>query len=53
MSACIEVTQNANGTWTAKGSYGGVYAEVTCTNRHNAVIAVTKALHAFDAGEKP
>lgn len=53
MSACIEVNQNPNGTWTAKGSYGGVYAEVTCATRHAAVTAVSKALHAFEPGEKP
>lgn len=53
MSACIEVNQNPNGSWTAKGSYRGVYAEVTCVNRHAAVTALTKALHAFELGEKP
>lgn len=53
MSACIEVNQNPNGTWTAKASYGGLYAEVTCSSRHAAVSALTKALHAFELGEKP
>lgn len=48
MSAVIEVTQNKNGSWTARGSRPGIYAECTCATRHQAVVALDKALHAFD-----
>ncbi|MCE0753942.1 MULTISPECIES: hypothetical protein [Pseudomonadaceae] len=48
MSAVIEVTQNKDGSWTAKGSRPGIYAETTCATRHQAVVALDKALHAFD-----
>ncbi|MCI3945491.1 hypothetical protein K0038_02533 [Pseudomonas syringae] len=43
MSAVIEVTRNADGTWTARGSYGGVYAEATRETRHEAVVQINKA----------
>lgn len=48
MSAVVEVIQNKSGSWTARGQYGGVYAEVTCSTRHQAVVALDKALHTFD-----
>lgn len=48
MSAVIEVTQNKDGSWTARGSRPGIYAETTCATRHQAVVALDKALHAFD-----
>ncbi|MHA7116338.1 hypothetical protein ACX0KM_19605 [Pseudomonas promysalinigenes] len=47
MSAVIEVTQNKNGSWTARGSRPGIYAETTCATRQQAVVALDKALHAF------
>lgn len=48
MSAVIKLVQNKSGSWTARGQYGGVYAEVTCATRLQAVAALDKALHAFD-----
>ncbi|MBH3377227.1 hypothetical protein [Pseudomonas asiatica] len=48
MSAVIEITQNKDGSWTARGSRQGIYAEITCATRHQAVVAIDKALHAFD-----
>lgn len=48
MSAVIEVTQNSVGHWTAKGQRQGVYAEITCATRQEAVLAITAALHALD-----
>lgn len=48
MSAVIEVRQNQSGSWTARGQYGGVYAEVTCATRHQAVVALDNALHTFE-----
>ncbi len=51
MSACIEVKQNPDGSWTASGSYGGVFASTTAQHRYQAVAAVDRALHAFD--QKP
>ncbi len=48
MSAVIEVKQNESGSWTARGQYGGVYGEVTCTTRHEAVAALNNALHTFE-----
>ncbi len=49
MSAAVEVVQNKSGSWTARGQYGGIYAEVTCATRFQAVAALDKALHAFDS----
>lgn len=49
MSAVVELVQNKSGSWTARGQYGGVYAEVTCATRYQAVAALDKALHAFDS----
>lgn len=48
MSAVVEVIQNKSGNWTARGQHGGVYAEVTCSTRFQAVAALDKALQAFD-----
>lgn len=48
MSAVIEVTQNEYDSWTARGSYGGVYAEATCGDRHQAVCALGRAQHTIN-----
>ena len=53
MSAVVGVVQNKSGSWTARGQYGGVYAEVTCKTRFQAVAALDKALHAFDNNARP
>lgn len=52
MSEVVEVVQNKSGSWTARGQYGGVYAEVTCATRFQAVAALDKAFHAFDSKVK-
>lgn len=44
MSAVIEVTQNKDSSWTARDSYGGVYAELTCATRYQAVSRLDRAL---------
>lgn len=49
MSAVVEVVQNKSGGWTARGHYGGGYAEVTCATRHQAAVELKKVLHAFDS----
>lgn len=48
MSAVIQVVQNAGGSWTARGQYGGIYAEMTCATRYQAVAALDNALHSFE-----
>lgn len=50
MSAVIEVEQNKDGSWTARGSYAGVYAEARRSTRHAAVVEINKA---FDIFPKP
>ncbi|WMN19233.1 hypothetical protein QL104_07445 [Pseudomonas piscis] len=51
MSAVIEVIPSNNGGWTARGSYGGVYAETTCANQRQAVCALDRALHQINPQE--
>lgn len=50
MSAAIEVRQNRDKTWTAAGSYGGVFAQVTCVSRYQAVDRVNRAFSAVNPG---
>lgn len=47
MSAVIEVVQNKDGSWTARGSYSGVYAEARRPTRHAAVVEINKAFDIF------
>ncbi|WP_286953524.1 MULTISPECIES: hypothetical protein [unclassified Pseudomonas] len=51
MSAVIQVTPNNDGSWTAKGSFGGVYAETTCADQRRAVCALDRALHPINPQE--
>ena len=50
MSACVEVRQNRDGSWTAAGSYGGVFAQVTCESRYQAVDRVNRAFSIVNPG---
>lgn len=45
MSACVEVRQNHDGTFTAAGECGGVFCQVTAATRHAAVARVGGALN--------
>jgi len=47
MSAVIEVTQNPSGSWTARGQYNGVFAEVTSADRQKAATAISNTFAAF------
>lgn len=52
MSAVIEVAQNESGTWTAKGQYGDIYAEVTCKDQKKALLALNRAFFDFQPARK-
>lgn len=51
MSAVIEVTPSNNGGWTARGSYGGMYAEATSADQRQSVCALNRALHPINPQE--
>lgn len=49
MSNVIEVTQNPDGSWTAKGGSSLTVVSVTCLTRHKAVTRLDAALSAISA----
>jgi len=53
MSHVIEVTQNPDGSWTAKGGSSFTVVSVTCTTRHKAVTSLDAALTAIASKAKP
>ena len=52
MSHVIEVTQNPDKSWTAKGGSSITVVSVTCTTRHKAVTNLDAALTAIASKTK-
>lgn len=53
MSHVIEVKQNPDKSWTAKGGTSLTVVTVTCVTRHKAVVALDAALTAIQSKAKP
>lgn len=53
MSHIIDVKQNPDGSWTAKGGWSLVVVSVTCTTERKAVVAFNLALEAIRKAGMP